>query len=261
MEAQSHTQNRGTALCLCDSVMRTSYKIIWMSCLLKEIGIKTLLRRLNYSYYSHFFQICASHFFQVYPSHFFQTKFTNFFLLVVVMLLSACSAEQRFSTQYPCSFVYYANYHPTSALSLCLGNPGHFTIVEPKMVSGLTHLMMTPNQGNNWTSDQVDVPMRSAIENDRLSYDRMGANKRLVIGLSFTGLKAFDGQCPNCLQNGTSPNRPLSWADNGQMLMCAHCKTKYNPNAEGIPTNGREDTPRLIEYRIEYNGDRLYVHN
>jgi hypothetical protein len=183
------------------------------------------------------------------------------FTLLAVVLMVACQGEQKYSTQYPCSFMFFTSYHPTSVLTICLGNPGLFTIVEPKLVSGVTHLMLTPNQGNNWTSEQTDIPMRSAIENDRLNYENMGANKRLVIGASFTGQKAFDGQCPNCLANGTSVNRPLSWADKGLMLECAQCKTKYNPNAEGIPTNGTEDTPRLIEYRVEYNGEKLFVHN
>jgi len=176
-------------------------------------------------------------------------------------VLSACQAEQQFSTKYACSFVYYASYHPNSALTLALGNAGHYCIVAPKVVGGVTHLAMTPNIGS-WTTEQTDVAMVTAIENERLSYDNMGANRRLIVGLSnFNGLKAFDGQCPYCLDKGSSPNRPLAWTDKGQMLECANCKTKYNPNADGVPVNGNEETPRLIEYRADYNGERLYVHN
>lgn len=181
--------------------------------------------------------------------------------LPLFLLLAACTAEPRFSTQYPCSFVFYASSHLNSALTLAVGNAGQFCIVEPQLKNGVTHLILTPNTGT-WTKDQTDVPLVTAIENDRLSYDRMGANKRLIIGASkFNGLRAFDGQCPNCLANGSTTNRPLSWADKGQLLECQKCGVKYNPNAEGIPLNGQDDTPRLIEYRAEYNGDRLYVHN
>ena len=115
---------------------------------------------------------------------------------------------------------------------------------------------------SNTTEEQKDVKMVTAIENERLNYDNMGANRRLIVGCSnFNGLKCFDGQCPNCLLNGTLSNYPLSWTDRGQMLVCQKCSRKYNPNAEGIPTNGGEDDRRLIEYRIEFNGDRLYCHN
>lgn len=184
-------------------------------------------------------------------------------ILSILLLAAAwaCTAEQQFTTKYPCSFVYYASYHPLSALTHAVGNAGHFCIVWPRIASGITHIMMTPNMGT-WTAEQTDVPMATAIENDRLTYDNMGANRRLVIGMTNSdGLKAYDGQCPNCLENGTSPNRPLSWTDKGQMLECQHCKVKYNPNAMGMPVNGDGHTPRLLEYRADYNGERLYVHN
>jgi hypothetical protein len=182
-------------------------------------------------------------------------------LLLLLLTLGGCQGEQQFSTRYPCSFVFYASNHPNSALTLCVGNAGQMCIVEPRPVGGVTHLLMTPNVGT-WTADQTDVAMLTAIENDRLSYERMGANQRLIIGMShFSGLKAFDGQCPNCLENTSTPHHPLAWADKGQMLTCQRCSVTYNPNAEGIPINGTEGTPRLIEYRVEYNGERLYVHN
>ena len=186
----------------------------------------------------------------------------NIFLrLLTVLLFAACAAEQQFTTKYPCSFVFLASNHPNSALTLSLGNAGQFCIVTPRIASGVTHLMLTPNYGS-WTTEQTDIAMTIAIENERLSYDNMGANRRLIIGMSnFNGLKAFDGQCPNCLEEGGSTNRPLSWADKGQMLLCQRCSTKYNPNADGVPVNGSEGTPRLLEYRVEYNGERLYVHN
>lgn len=181
--------------------------------------------------------------------------------LLFVLLLVGCTAEQQFSTRYPCSFVFYASNHPYCALSLAVGNAGQYVIVEPKVMSGVTHLKLTPNMGT-WTAEQTDVALVTAIENERLSYNNMGANGRLIIGLSqFSGLKCYDGQCPNCLKNTTSTNRPLSWADKGQMLECASCKVKYNPNAQGVPTNGTAETPRLIEYRVDYNGERLYAHN
>lgn len=182
-------------------------------------------------------------------------------LLFTTLLLAACTADQRFTTKYPCSFVFLASNHANSALTLALGNAGQFCIVTTRVASGVTHLMLTPNYGT-WTTEQTDIAMTIAIENERLSYNNMGANRRLIIGMSnFSGLKAYDGQCPKCLEESGAVNRPLSWTDKGQMLLCQRCSTKYNPNAEGMPVNGNEGTPRLLEYRVEYNGERLYVHN
>lgn len=182
-------------------------------------------------------------------------------LVALLGTLAGCAADEQFSTQYRCSFVFYASDHPASVLTLSLNNPGQFVVVEPKFVAGVTHLYLTPNQGS-WEASQTDIAMTTEIENRRLTYDNMGANRRLIIGCSnFNGLKCYDGQCPQCLQNSTSPICPLTWADRGRMLECKKCKTVFNPNAEGIPVNGTEQTPRLIEYRVEYNGQRLYAHN
>ena len=179
-----------------------------------------------------------------------------------LLLLTACTAEEQYSTKYSCNFIFYTRYHADCALTLVLGNPGQYVIVEPKFVAGVTHHVFTPNTGP-WEQHQLDVAMTSAIENKRISYDNMGANRRLIVGSSnFNGLKCYDGQCPNCLEQGGSVNRPLSWADDGKKLRCPRCNIVYNPNAQGIPENGNEDTPRLLEYRVEpYNGESLYIHN
>lgn len=178
--------------------------------------------------------------------------------VIAMILLSGCSAEQQYSTQYACSFVFFASSHTTSCLTLSLGNPGQFVIVAPQTRQGVTHLMLTPNNG-----EAEDLPMTTAKENDRVSYQNMGAQQRIIVGRSqFDGLKAYDGQCPNCMVEYGRTNFPLTWADNGQRLKCDKCSRKYDPNADGIPTDGqREGDVRLLQYRADYNGERLFVHN
>lgn len=177
---------------------------------------------------------------------------------ISLFFLFACSGEQQYSTQYACSFVFFASSHQTSCLTLALGNPGQFVIVAPQTRQGVTHLMLTPNNG-----EPEDLPMTTAKENDRVSYQNMGAQQRLVIGRSqFDGLKAYDGQCPNCMVEYGRTNFPLTWVDNGHRLKCDKCSRKYDPNADGIPTDGqREGDVRLLQYRADYNGERLFVHN
>ena len=178
--------------------------------------------------------------------------------VMLLTILTGCAAEQQYSTQYACSFLFYANIHPTSALTLALGNPGAFVIVEPQIRQGVVHLMLTPNVGNT-----EDVPMTTAKENDRLSYNTMGAQQRLVVGRSqFDGLKGYDGQCPNCIRETSRTNFPLRWAANGQRLECGKCQRQYDPNADGLPTSGqKEGDVRLLQYRVDFNGERLFVHN
>ncbi len=186
----------------------------------------------------------------------------------LLLLFAACGGEQQYSTQYPCGFVFFASNHITSCLTLALGNPGTFVIVEPQTQQGVTHLLLTPNSGRmvdgQWSAvNAEDLPMTTAKENDRVTYQNMGAQQRLIIGCSkFDGLKAYDGQCPNCIREYGRTHFPLVWADKGERLRCDKCGRKYDPNANGIPTDGQQkDDVRLLQYRIDYNGERLYVHN
>ena len=115
--------------------------------------------------------------------------------------LSCDSADDRYSRQYACSFVFQAQYHATSQLTLCLTNPGSFVIVSATTRQGVTHLQVSTNAGK-----QEDIAMTTAVENERTYYERMGANRSLIVGCTsvpdFDGsyLKAFDRQCPNCLE-------------------------------------------------------------
>ena len=172
--------------------------------------------------------------------------------------LCACDADNEYGSPYACSFVFFASYHPTSLLTLALGNPGTFATVVPKTEQGVTHLVLTTNYGK-----QEDLPMVTEKENSRLNYSSMGANRRLIIGCSkFNGMKAYDGQCSNCLINLGGLNYPLQWTDDGEFLRCDKCHRVYDPNAGGMPVeNGQKGDRSLYQYAIQYNGETLHVYN
>lgn len=187
-------------------------------------------------------------------------------LVLFVALLSACDADNKYNTYYPCSFVFFTQLYPTSALTRAVTNPGEFVIVQPETVQGVVHLKLTPNRGS-WDKSDVDLIMRTAITGERLSYNNMGAGKGLVIGRSnFFGLKAYDLQCPNCLADYDVARYPLQWVEDGRYLTCPQCKRTYQPdNDDGIIVSGGKNGDKmLIQYRsityYEAEG-RLYVHN
>jgi len=187
-------------------------------------------------------------------------------LLLLTGLLYACDADMKYNTTYPCNFVFFTYIYPTSALTHALNNTGQFVIVKPKNVGGVTHLVLTPNHGS-WDSADLDLAMRTAIGNEKLSYNSMGAGRGLIIGRSnFYGLKAYDLQCPNCLNNFGSPKYELQWTDDGNYLTCNTCKRVYMAdNDEGLVVEGGQKGDKmLIQYRnVSYNSTegRLYVHN
>ncbi len=179
------------------------------------------------------------------------------FICQLSLITSSCDGEDKFSRKYPCSFVFQAQYHTASLFARSLGNPGMFVIVTSTQRQGVTHLLVTAADGQ-----KEDIAMSTAIENERTYYANMGANRGLIIGLSnFDGLKAYDRQCPNCMEETGSVNHPLTFTSNGQAVSCARCQRVYNLNAEGMPQNGKQGDEALLQYVAAYDGTRLYVHN
>ena len=170
------------------------------------------------------------------------------FMIAVVLLLSACDAEQQYNSHYPCNFIFYPQHHPESSLSkVNETNPGFFVAVEVKRVNGINTIYCTPNTGN------ADSPLTltNEVENNRLSYTDMGAGGRLIIGCTtLNGLRAYDGMCPACLESLSGTNYPLQWTDNGKNVKCSRCSTVYSLNDEGIAVEGKQS--RLLQYHFLY---------
>lgn len=174
---------------------------------------------------------------------------------VIAVLFWGCDkAENRFNTEYPCNFIFRADYHPTSILKRVLDNPGMFVYVTAQKRQGIIHLLVYPNNGD--ASENEDIALTTEIEN-RYNYDNIGANQSIIIGCSTTSeWHAYDRQCPYCLENSTSVNFPLTWVDNGLSVYCAKCKRTYN-----LTYGSSTDGYRLLEYRVRYDGTTLTVRN
>ena len=172
----------------------------------------------------------------------------RFFMIMVVLLLSACDAEQQYNSHYPCNFIFYPQHHPESSLSkVNETNPGFFVSVEVKRVNGINTIYCTPNTGD------ADSPLRltNEVENNRVSYTDMGAGGRLIIGCTtLNGLRAYDGMCPACLESAGGTNYPLHWTDNGKNVKCSRCSTVYSLNNDGISIEGSQS--RLLQYHFLY---------
>ena len=172
----------------------------------------------------------------------------RFFMIMVVLLLSACDAEQQYNSHYQCNFIFYPQHHPESSLSkVNETNPGFFVSVEVKRVNGINTIYCTPNTGD------ADSPLRltNEVENNRLSYTDMGAGGRLIIGCTtLNGLRAYDGMCPACLESAGGTNYPLHWTDNGKNVKCSRCSTVYSLNNDGISIEGSQS--RLLQYHFLY---------
>lgn len=179
--------------------------------------------------------------------------------IIVSMAFVACdSGEERYSREYLCQFTFDMSMHSTSALTRCIDNPSMFVRVDVKKENGIFALYIYPNSGN----DNERILLRTDPEIYKMG--QVGANNSIIVGCSnFNGLKAYDSQCPNCLEAYTGISYPLAWTDNGQAVSCAKCKRKYQLNSDGITDNGL----RMLEYRLrvelDYWGNKkcLYITN
>ena len=172
------------------------------------------------------------------------------------LLFTACDEENSIFRDYACYFVFDTTLHPAPCqLTTILGNPGHFAIVKTSMKSGIRHLQTT----RNYDHAVEDVALTTKRESETRCL--LGANNAIIIGRSsYTNLfVCYEGQCPNCLNNFSGTNFPLTWNSNGQQLTCARCHRTYDPN-NGIATSGEGGHP-LYTYNIALENGILRAWN
>lgn len=141
-------------------------------------------------------------------------------IIVIVLTFLACKADSEYSRNYACHFIFYTQHghvtqnKETSILNGILDSPGVFAKVSVKKLSGITHVIVVPNNGGK----NEDIKLTTEVENNQITYS-MGANNALLIGCDTNLQKvAFDGQCANCLENYSTSNFPLAWSDNDELL-------------------------------------------
>ena len=172
-------------------------------------------------------------------------------LIGSLVLLGGCAAEDQYNSKYACSFTFYTTHHPTSSLSaINTTNPGFFVWVEVKRGTGGVNTVYVYQ--NNGTADDP-ISLTTEIENNRISYDNMGANGQLILGCTtLNGLRAYDRQCPYCLDTYSGYSYPLTWTDDGASVECSKCGRVYSLNSEGLCTSGHEGSYRLLQYRFYF---------
>jgi hypothetical protein len=175
---------------------------------------------------------------------------------LIAFLLTACTADESISRDYRCSFIFDTSLHPLPCqLTGIIGNTGHFCKVSASLSQGITHLKTV----RNYDGATEDVALTTAKES-QITY-ALGANNSIIIGTSSYDfvLKAYDGQCPNCLSDNTGVNYPLMWQNNGQQLHCAKCGRSYDVN-NGVVADGPSGR-QLLAYMAAFDGSVLRAWN
>ena len=177
-------------------------------------------------------------------------------LLLSSFIFFSCEAESNISHNYRCNFIFDTSLHPLPCqLTGILGNPGHFCKVESEFMGGVRHLKTT----RNYDGSTEDVILRTEKESQVTLV--LGANNCIIIGTSSyeNRLIAYDGQCPNCLEEYGGTRYPLTWQNNGLQLHCAKCGRSYDVN-NGVVTSDNGGK-QLLNYYAAFDGTLLRAWN
>ena len=181
-------------------------------------------------------------------------------LLGTCGMMSSCDAENTISTQYPCHFIFYTQYHPGTSIETALNGAGTYTMVSASKVNGAWRIYSMLNDGKNHTETIV---LSTAKEN-YANYTYIGAGNDLkdatkngfILGnTNFQGYVAWDRQCPNCIHQYGSTNYPLDWTGNRQFVICNKCNRTYSLETGAITSGGlSKEDQALMRYRVVYTG-------
>ncbi|WP_285822101.1 hypothetical protein [Xylanibacter muris] len=174
-------------------------------------------------------------------------------MIFLFCMISCSKDENRFSRDYPCSFTFFTEYHQTSDLAKILNNPGLFVIVTSRQVNGITQLTVAHGYDN-----KPETIKLTTEKERRFDYTNMGANRSIIIGCtSFSEQRAYDAQCPYCLDTKSGVDYPLAFIDNGQKVKCSVCNRIYElTNGTCISGATTNESMRLKEYRV-----KVYMEN
>lgn len=178
-------------------------------------------------------------------------------VFIIGLMFAACTGDEAISRSYRCNFIFDTTLHPLPCqLTGILGNSGHFCKVETSVSQGVHHLKTT----RNYDGATEDITLSTAKES-QINF-ALGANNCLIIGTSTYdfALKAYDGQCPNCLSDYNGTNYPLTWQNNGQQLHCKKCGRSYDVN-NGQIADGPSGQKGLLLYMAAYDGSVLRAWN
>lgn len=183
-------------------------------------------------------------------------------LLGTCGMMSSCDAENTISTEYPCHFIFYTQYHVGSSIETALLNQGSYSMVSAGKVNNAWRIYSTLNDGKN----KIETIALTTAKENYASYSAIGAGNDtkdatkngFILGCTnFQGRVAWDRQCPNCIRQYGGRNYPLEWTGNRQSVICNKCKRTYALETGAITSGGlsKEDKP-LMRYQVSYGGCR-----
>ncbi len=171
-------------------------------------------------------------------------------IVVLAALLAGC-ANDPISRKYPCRFMFYTQWHPTSMIVRALSGYNDFVRVSVGLQGGGGAYLVNVvdrqghTESNRLTNDMENYPFRNGI------YMGAGGSMGSVLlgRTNFNGWVAWDAMCPNCTVSSSSKYQ-LRWTDNASQVKCASCQRIYSLETGNI-LSGAEGHSLLL-YNVTY---------
>lgn len=170
--------------------------------------------------------------------------------ILCIGLLAGC-ADDPISRKYPCRFLFYTQWHPTSMIVAAMTSYNEFVRVSMGVqgTGGAYEVYVVDRKGRKETNKLTnELENRYFLSGVYLGAG--GAMGSLLVGqTNFNGRVAWDALCPNCTID-YSTKYQLQWTDNPAQVKCGTCKRVYSLETGNILSGGEGHS--LLRYIVTY---------
>ncbi len=179
---------------------------------------------------------------------------------LAVALLAGC-VDDPVSRKYPCRFMFYTQWHPTSMVVAAMSGYNNFVRISVGLQSGGgAYVVNVVDRQGNTESNRLTNDLENYVFKSGIYMGAGGSVGAVLAGrTNFNGRVAWDAMCPNCTVSYSS-KYILQWTDNATQVKCASCQRTYSLETGNILSGA--DGQSLMLYNLTYiEGVSLQIGN
>ncbi len=165
-------------------------------------------------------------------------------------LLGGC-ADDPISRKYPCRFLFYTQWHPTSMIVSALSGYNDFVRISMGLQGGGgAYVVNVANSRGQTESNRLTNELENRFFTSGIYLGAGGSTGALLLGqTNFNGYVAWDALCPNCTASYSSKYL-LQWTDNAAQVKCGACSRIYSLETGNILSGAEGQS--LLRYIVTY---------
>ncbi len=177
-------------------------------------------------------------------------KKTLLALVAMLTLLAGC-ADDPISRRYPCRFLFYTQWHPTSMVVTAMTAYNEFVRVSIGVQGGggAYTVNVSDRQGRSETN-KLTNELENRYYTTGIYLGAGGSSGAIIMGqTNFNGRVAWDALCPNCTMDYITKYQ-LRWTDDATRVRCASCGRTYSLETGNILDGAEGES--LWRYIVSY---------